>query len=372
MAGKMLTEALGLAQVPAGSRHKRQPGKFPFSVKELVLEQTFPPVPRSYTLQLFQTSTFQNTTSVDTEGLGLLDDIELGFLDHRTWSIHFLQPWVRPALPKGDWDTIERMIKIYLRKFHHLIQAGAIEKQVPYPFVAQCTAGCELFPNRTSRAFIYVGYNGQDFLSYDMANGTWLLLQDTDLSRYVQKTLKNYTVFTELIQVLFNDSCVDDMEIILRYAKEDLERQVKPVAVVFTRAPGPAHLLLVCRVTGFYPRPVRVDWLRDGQEVPPGPELNSTPTLPNADLTYQLRSVLAVTPHDGHSYACRVRHSSLGGRSLLVPWGNSGIILTAGLTAAVLVIVAVAAIAAVCLCRRRKYQEMDESEPRSSILSNEP
>ncbi|XP_016161310.1 PREDICTED: T-cell surface glycoprotein CD1b-2-like, partial [Ficedula albicollis] len=97
-------------------------------------------------------------------------------------------------------------------------------------------------------------------------------------------------------------------------------RQELPVATVFTRTPSLDQLLLVCHVTGFYPRPISVAWLRDGQEVPPGPALNTSTILPNADLTYQLRSVLAVAPRDGHSYVCRVRHHSLGTRSLLIPW----------------------------------------------------
>nr|XP_009665734.1 PREDICTED: antigen-presenting glycoprotein CD1d-like [Struthio camelus australis] len=259
----------------------------------------FPPLPRSYTLQLFQTTTFQNTTLVDTEGLGLLHDIELGFLDNRTWNIHFLQPWVHPALPQSDWDTINAMIKIYLQKFHHLVQEGAVKKRVPYPFVAQCTAGCELFPNRTSRGFLYVGYNGQDFLSYDIDNGTWLLLQDTELSRYVQETLKNYTAFTELIQVLFNDTCVDDMEIILHYAKEALERQVKPVAVVFARPSGPGSLLLVCRVTGFFPRgPLKVpaDGCTGPQKLNNDPELVKTKRSQPASI---IRAGAASSPCSG-------------------------------------------------------------------------
>lgn len=63
-------------------------------------------------------------------------------------------------------------------------------------------------------------------------------------------------------------------------------------------------------------------WLRDGHEVPPGPALNTSAVLPNADLTYQVYSGLTVAPRDGHSYACRVRHRSLGTRSLLIPWGR--------------------------------------------------
>lgn len=89
----------------------------------------------SFTIRLLQTSIFQNNSFVDTEGLGLLEDIELGSLDKHTWTIRFYQPWVRPALPRGDWDTIENMIKIYLQKFNHLINKGAMQKDVPckYP-----------------------------------------------------------------------------------------------------------------------------------------------------------------------------------------------------------------------------------------------
>ncbi|NXM81920.1 CD1D protein, partial [Oenanthe oenanthe] len=297
----------------------------------------------AFTLRLLQTTTFQNTSFTDMEGLGLLEDIELGCLDKHTWSIHFCQPWVRPALPHVDWDTIENLLKVYLQKFKHLINEGAMQRDIPYPFVVQCMAGCVLYSNRTSQAFAYVGYNGQDFLSFDTENVTWTLSQDTELSRYVQSFLQNYTALNELVEIIFNDTCADEMEVFLQYGRTALERQELPVATVFTRTPSLDQLLLVCHVTGFYPRPISVAWLRDGQEVPPGPALNTSTILPNADLTYQLRSVLAVAPRDGHSYVCRVRHHSLGTRSLLIPWGNSEVVLITGLMAGLLAATAIAA-----------------------------
>ncbi|NXB98855.1 CD1D protein, partial [Orthonyx spaldingii] len=297
----------------------------------------------TFTLWLLQTTTFQNTSFVDTEGLGLLEDIELGSLDKHTWSIRFHQPWVRPALPHSDWDTIENLLKTYLQQFSHQINEGAMQRHVPYPFVTQCMAGCELYPNGTSRAFAYVGYNGQDFLSFNTENVTWTVCQDTDLSWYVQSFLQNYTALSELVKIIFNDTCVDDMEVLLHYGRAALERQELPVATVFARASGQNRLLLVCHVTGFYPRPISVAWLQDGQEVPPGPALDTSTVLPNADLTYQLRSVLAVAPCDGHGYVCRVRHSSLGTCSLLIPWGNSEVVLIMGLLAGLLAAMAVSA-----------------------------
>ncbi|NXC34034.1 CD1E protein, partial [Campylorhamphus procurvoides] len=171
----------------------------------------------SFTVRLLQTTTFQNTSYVETEGVGLLEDIELGSLDKHNWSIRFYQPWMHPALPHSEWETIDTMIKMYLYKFSHLINKGAMQRDVPYPFVAQCMAGCKLYPNGTSRFFASMGYNGQDFLSLDTGNATWTLSQNTSLSRYVQAVLQNYTAFSDVLEIIFNTTCVDDMEALLSY-----------------------------------------------------------------------------------------------------------------------------------------------------------
>ncbi|XP_071405755.1 T-cell surface glycoprotein CD1b-3-like [Pithys albifrons albifrons] len=321
----------------------------------------------TFTLRLLQITTFQNSSFVDTEGLGLLEDIELGCLD-KNISIHFYQPWVQPALPHSEWETIETIIKDHLQIFSYMFKEGAMQTNVPYPFVAQFAGGCELYSNRTSQFFGSVAYNGQDFLSFDTDNATWTLSQNTNLSWFTQEIYQKGNAFTETLEI----RCVDDLKLLLESGgRAALERQEVPVATVFARTPSPHQLLLVCHVTAFYPRPISVAWLRDGQEVPPGPALNTSTVLPNADLTYQLRSVLAVAPRDGHSYACRVRHRSLGTRSLLIPWGNSQVLLLMGLVAALLAAVAVAAMLLLWLWRRRQHQCMEESESRNSIRCRE-
>ncbi|XP_043383557.1 antigen-presenting glycoprotein CD1d-like [Chelonia mydas] len=209
----------------------------------------------------------------------------------------------------------------------------------PGPLVTQGSLGGELHPNGTSRGFDDAGANGEDFVSFDADAGSWLARRGDKLALYARDLLNRDKGPASKIQFL-------------------LRTWVKrPVAVVFARAPPPAGtpapLLLVCRVTGFYPRPVRVAWLQDGEEVAPGGRLSSSGILPNADLTYQLRSSLAVEPGDGHSYACRVEHSSLGGQSLPIPWGHSrcwGPGLAVGITLGVLSVAAVA----VALWRSRR------------------
>ncbi|KAM7134062.1 T-cell surface glycoprotein CD1b-3-like [Macrochelys suwanniensis] len=241
---------------------------------------------------------------------------------------------------------------------------------VPDPFVTQGSLGCELHPNGTSRGFYDAAGNGEDVVSFDVDTGTWLARRGDKLALYARDLLNWDKSASTRLQFFFRITCIYLLNTFAQYGRESLERQERPVAVVFARVPPPAGtpapFLLVCRVTGFYPRPIRVAWLQDGEEVAPGWRLNSSGILPNADLTYQLRSSLAVGPGAGHSYACRVEHSSLGGQGLLIPWEQSrpwGPGLAMGIT---LGAVAVAAVAVgLWWSRRRVYQDVGPGESRA-------
>ncbi|CAM5159470.1 unnamed protein product [Eretmochelys imbricata] len=194
-----------------------------------------PPLPRaSVTLRLLQIDIFHNASSTDMVGTALLGDLETHSLDCSPCQIRFLQPWD--------------------------------------PLVTQGSLGCELHPNGTSRGFDDAGVNGEDFVSFDADAGSWLTWRGDKLALYARDLLNRDKGPASKIQFL-------------------LRTWVKrPVAVVFARAPPPAGtpapLLLVCRVTGFYPRPVRVAWLQDGEEVGPGgaAELQRDPAQRGPDL----------------------------------------------------------------------------------------
>ncbi|NXN40760.1 CD1D protein, partial [Rhinoptilus africanus] len=272
-------------------------------------------------LQLLQTILFTNVSSAEVFAVGLLGDVPIYALDPANWSLHFHWPWSRQAASEGDMGKIKSYLKIYLRNMIRYVHEMAQRVQLDYPLMMQSRAGCVLHPNRTSWGFMDVGEGGRDLIAFEMKRQHWEPRQTSPLAELISKSLNNKKAVTSLLDHLLSISCQNHILTLCRYGRADLERQELPVATVFARTPRPDQLLLVCHVTGFYPRPISVAWLRDGQEVPPGPMLNTSAILPNADLTYQLRSVLAVAPRDGHSYACRVRHRSLGTRSLLIPWG---------------------------------------------------
>ncbi|NXF55203.1 CD1D protein, partial [Oceanites oceanicus] len=271
--------------------------------------------------QLLQTSLFTDVSSAKVSGVGLLGDVPIFALNPANWSIQFHWPWARQATAEGDAEKIKSHSKLFLRNFVRYVHEIAQQAQLDYPLVVQIRVGCMLHPNRTSRGFMDVAQGGRDLIAFEVERQHWETSHPSPLAELVRKSLSSQKAITGFLEHLLSTSCQTYILTLCKYGRADLERQELPVATVFARTPRPDQLLLVCRVTGFYPRPISVAWLRDGQEVPPGPALNTSAILPNADLTYQLRSVLAVAPRDGHSYACRVRHRSLGTRSLLIPWG---------------------------------------------------
>ena len=83
--------------------------------------------------------------------------------------------------------------------------------------------------------------------------------------------------------------------------------------------PGPGRLLLVCHVSGFYPKPVRVMWMR-GEQEQPGTQRGNI--ILNADWTWYLRVTLDVEAGEAAGLSCRVKHSSLGDQDIILYWGE--------------------------------------------------
>ncbi|CAM5159602.1 unnamed protein product [Eretmochelys imbricata] len=338
----------------------------------------FPPVPPGFvTFRVLLTSRFHNASSADMELKALLGDLETHSLNCSTCQVRFLQPWAQQGLTPKQWQDLELLIHRSLSDFILTVTRIAQQQGMGYPFVTQASLGCELHPNGTSRGFYDAAGNGEGVVSFEVDVGTWVARSEDKLALHARDLLNWDKSASARLQFFFRITCIYLLRTFVVYGRESLERQERPVAVVFARAPPPAgtpaSLLLVCRVTGFYPRPVRVAWLQDGEEVGPGGRLSSSGILPNADLTYQLRSSLAVEPGDGHSYACRVEHSSLGGQSLLIPWEQGrgwGPGLAVGITLGALAIAAVAAV--LWRSRRRVYQDVGPGESSASGGSTSP
>ncbi|XP_025904042.1 antigen-presenting glycoprotein CD1d-like [Nothoprocta perdicaria] len=328
-----------------------------------------PPGPLA--LHVLQSSVFLRPGASHTDGLALLGDVAAAAWEPRNHTIRFLRPWVSPALAPPVWADLEFLFDSYLHNLAHLVDQLAQRKALTYPMVVQCSMGCHVAPDNSS--FFEAAFEGRGFLGFSPRNGSWTRRRDDDVARDVQAMLNDDKGTSDTLTHLLNVTCPKSLLALGRLGKEDLERQVQPMAVVFAHeTPDLSQLLLVCRVTGFYPSAVRVSWLRDGHEVAPQPGPGSSPLLPNADLTYQLRRAVAAVPGAAHGYACRVQHSSLGGRDLLLPWDPDGAQtghVTWIVVVVVLLIAVPLAIIAFLYCRRHKsYEDVGAARRPGSLM----
>nr|KAF6396328.1 CD1e molecule [Rousettus aegyptiacus] len=86
----------------------------------------------------------------------------------------------------------------------------------------------------------------------------------------------------------------------------------------------PGHVLLVCHVSGFHPKPVWVMWMQ-GEQEQQGTQQGDI--MPNADGTWYLRVTLDVAAGEVAGLACRVKHSSLGGHDIIIHLDGYSILL---------------------------------------------
>ncbi|XP_058511946.1 T-cell surface glycoprotein CD1a-like [Ochotona princeps] len=267
--------------------------------------------------RFIQISSFYNRSWVQNLGSGWLGEWETHRWESNSGSIVFLRPWSRGNFSKEEFMDLEVFLRSHLSRFTRESHKHANQLDFEYPFVLQVVAGCELHSGRDSAGFLREAYQGSDFLAFQ--NNSWLPSpRGGSRAQHICRLLNLYNSIKKTVHRHLSDTCPRLTLGLLDAGKADLHRQVRP-EVWLSRGPslGPRHLLLVCRVFGFYPKPVRAMWMRDNQELV---DSQQGDVLPNADGTWYLRVTLDVAAEEVTGLSCWVNHRSLEGQNIILYW----------------------------------------------------
>uniref|UniRef100_A0A8C1XEV9 Ig-like domain-containing protein n=1 Tax=Cyprinus carpio TaxID=7962 RepID=A0A8C1XEV9_CYPCA len=100
------------------------------------------------------------------------------------------------------------------------------------------------------------------------------------------------------------------------------DKTVKPMITLRSarQADGSRPAVLMCSAYEFYPKKIKVSWLRDGKEMTS--DVTSTMELANGNWFYQIHSELEYTPKSGEKISCMVEHASFS-KPMITDWDPS-------------------------------------------------
>ncbi|KYO38915.1 major histocompatibility complex class I-related protein-like [Alligator mississippiensis] len=185
-------------------------------------------------------------------------------------------------------------------------------------YTLQFMYGCELGEDNSTEGYMQFGYDGEDFISYDLRTHTWVAVPTQ--AQVTQSRWNGDKNLLLIVRAYLEGKCIEWLRKYLQHGKAALQSK-SPMSQVSDRPSSWAGLTtLSCQVHGFYPKNISVVWLKNGEAQPQ--ETSCSGVLPSGDGTYQTWATIEIDPNNNHNYTCCVEHVSLGA-DLRVAWDKS-------------------------------------------------
>ncbi|KAI1902366.1 hypothetical protein AGOR_G00044030 [Albula goreensis] len=245
-----------------------------------------------HSLKYFYTGVTGGTALPEFSAVGLVDDEQFMYYDSKINKAIPKSQWMEKAENEflvrenktacGQWQSLRDMIVDVMMHFNHTQGVHTLQQMF----------GCEWdYTTGLTDGFWKYGYDGEDFLIFDMKIMLWNA-SVPQASSFALKWNHNQTQI-ESEKLRLTQECTDWLKKYVNYRRSTLERRVPPEVSLFQKNSSSP---VVCHATGFFPRGINVTWQSHGEEV--HEELKQGETLPNGDGTFQITSRLTVKPED--------------------------------------------------------------------------
>ncbi|XP_027607121.1 class I histocompatibility antigen, F10 alpha chain-like isoform X2 [Pipra filicauda] len=279
-------------------------------------------------------------------GLGVPQYVAVGYLDGIPFQRYDSErgraepqtPWMAAGAEPGYWD---RETQIHRGNQHVAItnvetlrgrynQSGGLH-------TLQRVCGCDLLSNGSIHRTLRYGYDGRDFISFDLGSGSFVVADRAAQITQRRWKSKGY----EALQHELAQSCVEELQKYIRCGQEALERKEPPDVHVSGKEEH-GILTLSCHAYGFYPGMIGINWLK-------GDELRDQETewggiVPNSDGTFHSWARIEALPGEREQYRCWVEHAGMPEPGIFAwepesIWNSTPVLVAVSVGTAIIIII---------------------------------
>ncbi|XP_044190936.1 major histocompatibility complex class I-related gene protein-like isoform X1 [Thunnus albacares] len=273
---------------------------------ELVFLLIFFPVTLSvkHSLKFLVTMSSGVKNFPDFEVVGMVDEVQWVYYDSIINTVEGKQDWSQKMFEDDpqhlEWYTQKCLLHQNKYKAHADILKQQLN-QTEGVHIFQMMDGCE-WDDETGEAngFAQYGYDGEDFLAFDLKTLTWIALKPQAVITKHKRDRDR--ALSERWNYFLTQQCPELLKKYLDLGKSSLLRTEFPSVSLLQKTPSSP---VSCHATGFHPHRAEMFWRKDGEEL--HEDVEHGEILPNHEGSFQMSvdlNLSSVTPEDWRRYEC--------------------------------------------------------------------
>ncbi|NWT27424.1 HA1F protein, partial [Cardinalis cardinalis] len=270
--------------------------------------------------------------------LGYLDGIPFTRYDSERGWLEPLTQWMKDGAEPEYWER-----QTQINEMNHNVAARNLEtlqeryNQSGGLHTIQRFSGCDLLSDGSVRGSRREGYDGRDFISFDLGSGR--LVAADSAAEITRRRWEQEELAESHINYL-KHKCPEWLQKYVGYGQKELERKEPPDVHVSGREEH-GTLILSCHVYGFYPNTIAVSWTKEGETLDQETEWGGI--VPNSDGTFHTWARIEALPEEREQYRCRVEHPGMPEPGIFA-WeptsgGNLIVVVAVSVIAAILILI---------------------------------
>ncbi|KAM4643534.1 class I histocompatibility antigen, F10 alpha chain-like [Amazona ochrocephala] len=216
--------------------------------------------------------------------------------------------WIEANVDQEYWDTVTQIERRNQQVgYDGLDTLRDRYNQSGGTHTLQLMYGCDILDDGSTRGYRQDAYDGKDFIAFNMDAMTFIAADAA--AQVTKRKWEHDGNEAERWKNYLEKICVEWLNKYVRYGQNVLDRRVPPTVRVSGKEEEDGILTLTCRARGFYPRPIVISWLKDGEVRDQDTQWGSI--APNSDGTYYMWASIEANPRDKDRFRCKVEHASL-------------------------------------------------------------